>query len=148
MTQQPLPILDEERVNAHFDTEQNISFITYTGVLDSEVTAQLYGWVKSLLDIIGPEATHAVVFDFRAVTRFAQDNLRAAQRESKQINRQPAAVNHPVALIVSNMYQEQMVRVANRLSPNEDRKRIVYSMDEAMQFIDEWHASQAAESTK
>lgn len=141
---QELPTLKNENVNAYFDSETGISHIAYTGVLTSSVTSQLYEWVKELMPIIGDNATRAVVFDFRGVTKFAQDNLRTVQRKSKEINRAKDQSDHPVALIVGNMYQEQMVSVTNRLVPGEDRKRIVHSQEEALAYINEWHIKNTA----
>jgi len=49
-------------------------------------------------------------------------------------------MNHvAVALIVSTLLQENMVRVAMKITPQEHRKRIVKSEEAARAFIDEWH---------
>lgn len=134
-----LPILDTPNVHAYFDEGRGISFITYKGILDGAVTAQLYGWVKTLITLIPPDATRGVIFDFREVTQFAQGNLTTAQRQSREINQKEDQSNHPVALIVGNLYQEQMVKVSMKISPLEDRKRLVYTPEEALTYIETWH---------
>jgi hypothetical protein len=141
-----LPTLDTPNVHAYFDLEQRISFITYKGTLDSTATNQLYDWVKELLTMIGPDATHGVIFDFRDVVNFVQGNLVTAQRQSKAINQTSDQSNHPVALIVATLHQEQMVRVSMRVSPLEHRKRVVHSLDEALAYIEEWHREHQKES--
>lgn len=137
-----LPILDTPNVKAHFDARQGISFITYRGDIEAQYTEQVYDWVRDVVPLIGPDATHGVVFDFRDVTRFAPSDISTAQRESKAINQEYDNTTHPVALIVDTFYQEQVVRVTTKISPQEDRKTIVHSMEEALQFIEEWHAEQ------
>lgn len=135
-----LPRLDTEHVSAYFDPQMGISFITYRGHLTAEVTETLYAWVRSLLPHIGPDATRGVIFDFRQVTRFHQGNLEASRKQSVTINQEADNSTHCVALIVDNFYQEQLVSVSMNLTPGEKRKRIVRSMDEALAYIETWHA--------
>ncbi len=134
-----LPVLDLENVYAHFDTEKNVSFITYKGTINSSTTKKYYDWVRELLKLIDPNRTHAVIFDFRQVTTFDQGNLIAVKRQSDSISRNEDQINHPVALIVETLYQEKMVQVSMQLSKTSTRQRIVYSMDEAWTFIESWH---------
>lgn len=135
-----IPALDEERVSAHFDAEKGISFITYRGVLDATTTRQMYAWVGDLLNVIGPDATRGVVIDFREVKRFTRDNLYTTRRQSSDINESTDNSGHPVALIVANYYQDQMVRVSMMATPGERRKRVVNTRDEALSFINNWQA--------
>ncbi|RMG70862.1 MAG: hypothetical protein D6711_16430 [Chloroflexi bacterium] len=134
-----LPILVHDGVTAYFDEALGISFVTYKGILNSDVTRALYDWVKALLPLIGENATRGVVFDFRQVTHFTRDNLHASREESTRINREKDMSTHPVALIVENTYQEQMVKTSMQLTPIEERKRIVYSMEDALDYIEQWH---------
>lgn len=134
-----LPILAHENVTAYFDVKLGISFVSYKGVLDSDTTKVLYGWVKSLLPLIGENTTRGVIFDFRQVTRFTRDNLHASRQESSKINRQKDMSTHPVALIVGNTYQEQMVTASMQLTPIEERKRVFYNMEDALDYIEYWH---------
>lgn len=134
-----LPTLDTPNVRAYFDRATGISHIVYTGSIDGRHTAAVYEWVKQLLPVIGEQATYGVIFDFSAVTKFAPDNLSTTRRESQSINKERDNSDHPVALVVNTMYQEQMVRVSTRISPQEDRKRIVRSNEEALAYFQEWH---------
>jgi hypothetical protein len=134
-----LPQLDTPNIRAYFDEERGISLISYKGLLDSTVTTQLYAWVRELLPLLSPDATRGVIFDFRQVTQFASGNISTARDQSKQINQNQDATNHPVALIVSTLYQEQMVKVTMKLSPREERKKIVHALDEALTYIQQWH---------
>jgi hypothetical protein len=134
-----LPALETERVKAHFDPSQGISYIQYSGDVDGNDTRQVYSWVRELLTVIGDNATYGVIFDFREVTHFATDNMAATRRETKKINTERDNSNHPIALIVRTLYQEKLVEVTARVSSDSDRKQIVYSMEEAMAFIHGWH---------
>lgn len=134
-----LPILVQEGVTAYFDEKLGISFVTYKGVVSAEVTQALYGWVKDLLPLIGENATRGVIYDFRQVTRFTRDNLHTSRNESNKINQERDMSNHPLTMIVENTYQEQMVKISMQLTPIEERKRIVYSMEDAMDYIEQWH---------
>ena len=45
----------------------------------------------------------------------------------------------PVALITGTPLQTEWVRVTMKIMPDQDRKRVVKTMDEAIAFIDEFH---------
>lgn len=138
-----LPLLNETDVQARFDQEQGISFITYGRVVNSVTTRKVYGWVDDLLTVIAPDATRGVVFDFRQVKRFMRDNLLTARRYTLESNSKRDNSGHPVAMLVGNYYQEQMVNIAIMVSPDSERKRIVRSFDEALTYIADWHGAHA-----
>jgi hypothetical protein len=66
-------------------------------------------------------------------------NLTSAQRQSQQFNTKADVSNHPVALLVDTFMQEQILQVELKISPQQDRKRIVRSEDEAYAFIASFH---------
>lgn len=131
-------------VAGHFDPDSGILRVSYSGNVTPEVTGSIYAWGWKLSERVGVENIHAMITDFRAVVNFAPQSLGTALRESRRINKAYDLRHVPVAHIVKNMYQEQMVNISTELSGNHDRMKIVYSEDEALAFIESWHASHSA----
>ena len=137
------PRLNTERVKGHFDDSDGILRVTYFGVVSPDVTTSVYGWIGQLVAEAAGDISKArgSIYDFRLVTDFTNRNTSTAQRESSNLNRNIDISNHPVALIVSTMFQEQFVRVFMQLTPGDRRKRIFRSEEDAVAFIDEYHRS-------
>jgi hypothetical protein len=135
-TLKPLQI---ETSEAFYDDALRLVVVKYRGVVNSMVTAAVYGWVLELVANVPIETSRGSIYDFREATHFDNTNLRTVQRSSKKINVQVDVSNHPVALLVSNMLQEQMVRVSMKITPQEERKRIVKSEQDALAFINDWN---------
>lgn len=139
-----IPSLETENVSAYYDTEARITFVTYRGELNAQVTDTYYQWLNRLIVALDGAVSRGVVFDFRAVTNFHKSNLIATNRNSRQTKRRhPNTHTHPVALITATMYQESMVRITTHLTGQEWRKQIVHTMDDAIAFIDSWHDHRA-----
>jgi len=133
--------IEAEQFSAYYDEQERILFVTYSGIVTPDVTAQFYSWlIQSLAErpeIV--ETARGSVYDFRKVARFENKNLTAAQRESQNLNQRFDLTSIPVALIVGSMYQEQLLRVTMQIQPGQERKRIVRSVDEARAFFAEFH---------
>ncbi|RMG82970.1 MAG: hypothetical protein D6712_13825, partial [Chloroflexi bacterium] len=99
----------------------------------------VYNWLSSLADAVGFETIKGEVFDFSAVTGFLDSNLAAARKISKKRNLVHNTQDHPVALVVSDPYQEELLRDTMRITPEIPRKRIVWSIEEGTRFIQSWH---------
>lgn len=134
-----LPVLDSETVHAYRDAETDISYITYKGAVDGRTTQAVYEWVKDLLTYIDNTKTRGVVMDFRQVTKFMPDHLSTVRRESRDLNKAETLV-HPVAMVVQNLYQEQMVKVSVRMSERPDHVQFVNSIEEGLAFFADWNA--------
>ena len=131
--------LDHELVVATFDPETAIALIDYRGALDAEASAAAYNWLQDLLEKIGSEALFGEIFDFRRVTQFKTDNLIDARKHSRRMNLMMETYYFPVAMVVGNAMQEEILRGPMRVMPGNPRKRIVYEMDDAVAFIQSWH---------
>ncbi|MCI0712291.1 MAG: hypothetical protein L0154_19210 [Chloroflexi bacterium] len=131
-------------VAGHFDVDSGILRIAYSGNVTPEITGSIYTWGWKLSEGVGVENIHGMITDFRAVVKFAPQSLGAAVKESRRINKAFDLSRLPVALIVRNLYQEHMVKISTDLSGNSERRKIVYSDDEALAFIENWHASHSA----
>jgi hypothetical protein len=133
--------LKTEQIEAEFDDVRGLLLVKYRGELSSDVTKQFYGWLMGEMQTNPEKVTEArgSVYDFRDVTDFGIDNLSATQQGSKQVTKQADVTNHPVALIVNDVYQEGMVKLSMQVTDQQDRKRVVKSMDEAVTFIQEWY---------
>jgi hypothetical protein len=46
--------------------------------------------------------------------------------------------HHPVALVVGSLYQRMTVKTAMNVTPQQKRKRIVESLEDALEFINQW----------
>jgi hypothetical protein len=131
--------LEQDSVSGYYDEEQQIVHVTYRGILTPTITAGVYAWISSLSETFDIEHVRGSVYDFRAVTNFAIGNLAATQAHSYRLNEEIDLRNHPVALLVHNIYQRAMVKAALNLTPQQERKRLVHSMEGALSFIEHWH---------
>jgi hypothetical protein len=139
----PLNTLDTPQVTGHYDDTQHLAYITYYDVVTADVTADVYGWMGRVVDHYGDKAMGSCVFDFRKVSRFDHTNTRKISQTSGQLNVNYDLSHVPVPLIVRDDKQEQLVRVTLHLTPQEKRKRLVKSVDEAWAFIDEFRKEAA-----
>jgi hypothetical protein len=132
---------DLENFSAWYDDEQQILHVVYKGVLTSDTTAQFYRWLGEVIQRRPAEVVNAKgsIYDFRLVTGFESRNLTSAQRQSQPFNSKADVSNHPVALLVDTYLQEQILRVELKISPQQDRKRLVRTEAEAYAFIASFH---------
>jgi hypothetical protein len=131
--------LELPNVHAYVDVEQQIGYVIYRGKLTQEATAQVYKWMMDLFKKYGVQIVRGGIFDFREVTEFERNNLSAVQRRSRELNTAADFSATPIALVVSTLIQEQMVRVGQQVTPQQDRKRIVRSVEEGLAFINSLH---------
>jgi|GEM_PF-514733 len=137
-----------EKASARYDDEAKIAFIKYSGVLSAEESTAVYDWLADLVEAIGLDEIYGEVFDFREVTEFAPDNLMQARRNSRRYNMRNNVRRLPVAMIVSNFYQEEILRGPMQNVEENKRKAVVREMDDAVAFLREWHAEQDEEQKK
>jgi len=132
---------DTDNFSAWYDDEQQILHVVYKGVLTPDTTAQFYRWLGAVIQRRPAEVVNAKgsIFDFRGVTGFDNRNLTSAQRQSQQFNTKADMSSHPVALLVDTLLQKQILRVELKISPQQDRKRLVHSEAEAYAFIASFH---------
>lgn len=133
--------LETETISGYFDEAQRVLRICYRGVISPQTTNEVYAWLGRLIVSTGGNVGLALgsIYDFRDVKDFKSNNISAVQNRSRQINTSIDLSNHPIALITGSMYQEKMVQVALKMSPQDQRKRIVRSEAEAFRFIEEFH---------
>jgi hypothetical protein len=139
--QPSVDILDMPRATCQYDEAHYLAYITYYGVLTAEVTAQVYSWLARVFDHYGVKTMRRCVFDFRNVSRFHPSNTNKITESSANLNRNYDMSHIPVALIVQSYYQEQFVQSTLRHTPQEERKHVVKSIDEAWAFMDSFHGS-------
>jgi hypothetical protein len=140
------PRLEDENVSAYYDTEKLILFVVYGEILSPEITAKVYEWVNSTSTPVDVEQSRGSIYDFRTVKRFSLGNLPTVQQKSLEMNRKDDLSHHPVALLIDNFYQESMVKTAMQMTPGQERKRIVHSIEEAYAFINEFQGKRASQS--
>ena len=138
------PALEAASVHASYDPESAVVTITYQGDLGADASAAAYTWLEDLLNQVGTEKLYGEIFDFRDVTRFQTDNLIDARKHSRRLNIMMETYHYPIAMIVSNAMQEEILRGPMRIVEGNQRKRIVHTEQEARAFLDEWHHSPAS----
>jgi hypothetical protein len=140
------PRLEDDNVSAYYDTDKLVLFVVYGEVLTPEITAKVYEWVNNTSTPIEIQESRGSIYDFRTVKHFSLGNLPTVQQKSRDLNRKDDLSHHPVALLVDNFYQESMVKTAMQMTPGQERKRIVHSMEAAHTFIDEFQGKRASQS--
>lgn len=130
--------LDTEQASTYYDDARRLIWVAYRGKLGADVTVLVYDWIDTVVSSVGVENIMGEIFDFRGVQEFLPENLQTARKTSKRMNVRLDTSQIPVALVVGNAYQEEMLRGPMQVSPDHARKRIVKSEDEALQFINEW----------
>lgn len=132
-------VMETDGFSAYLNEETKIPHVTYPEYLIPEVTTNMYAWFGDLIDEYGIENLRGCIFDFTQVKKFHPANFRTARAESRKINEKADLSAFPVAFLVQDMKQEQMLRVSMRLTQNPARLRIVYSFESAVAFIKEWY---------
>ncbi|XWX03682.1 hypothetical protein VZO05_14335 [Aggregatilineales bacterium SYSU G02658] len=129
--------LEHHNVTCHYDEATSIAYITYRGQLDAAASTIAYDWLAVVNETVG--VPYGEVFDFRLVTQFMQDNLLEARKKSRRRNLRSDVHQFPVAMIVKDPYQEEILRGPMQIVPENPRKAIVHTPEEALAFIRAWH---------
>lgn len=129
--------LDHYNVKATVDPKRQLILVTYEGALSGECTRRYYDWLQNDVAPALPDI-HGGIFDFTHVSTFDASNTRTILHTSYSVHRKLNLEHIPMALIASNYYQENMLRITAAMTPHADNKRIVKSYDEALAFIDGW----------
>lgn len=135
----PIPQLAHECASARFDEETGIVYIAYQGLLDNTASTAVYDWLGDLINSIGIDKIYGEIFDFREVAEFMPDNLIDARRNSRRYNMKNDVKKLPVAMIVKDFVQEEILRVPMQNVKENERKAIVHSMEDAEAFLHTWH---------
>jgi hypothetical protein len=136
-----IPVLDSKSVSAYFDLENDVLFVSYYGVLDASTSGNLTTWLDQMAEVIGTRPIRGMVFDLRKVVRFKRENLFTTAEQTEQLQEQLDHQKFPVALVVANYYQEQMAKITLLVTPDANRRQIVYSMESALTYIESWYAA-------
>ncbi len=129
--------LHTDNVDGFFDEETRILRVKYRGMVTAQVTREVYAWIGRLIVAAHGNVQLALgsIYDFREVTQFDSLTLSTTQRGSQTVNRDAELRYHPVALIVKTPFQREYVRLTMKVSPQEDRKKIVETPEDAEAFI-------------
>jgi hypothetical protein len=133
-----IPDLETPNASAHYDDAERIAYIAYKGYLTAEHSGAVYRWLHDLIQEVGSQHIYGEIFDFREVQEFMPDNLMDARKRSRGLNLR-INLQFPVAMVVKDFYQEEILRGPMQNVQENRRKSIVRSMDEARAFLDEWH---------
>ena len=138
---------DSEHLKLLYDLDTEIGTITYQETLTPQRTAEAYEFLytNAVNGLVTLQNVRGLIFDFRNVQRFEQGNFQAVKRESRRANEDLDLSHIPVALLVSNLYQEEMVKVASKITGQEKRIRIVHSEEEVAAFFTEFRKKRTGE---
>jgi hypothetical protein len=142
----PIPDLKHPNAKAFYNVDNGIAYITYMGYLTADASIAVYDWLNDLIAEVGIDNMYGEIFDFRIVEEFMPDNLLEARRKSRGYNIRNNVKKLPVAMIVSNHYQEEILRGPMQNVEENKRKIIVWTMADALNFLKEWHANLMQES--
>lgn len=131
---------DSDGASVTYDEETGITRIVYFGAITPQTTADVYSKMMENVGIAGIENVKSGFFDFRHVSQFDNSNMRVVQRNSNNMNISYDMSHIAVALIVEGLFQERMVITAMKVTPQEERKRVVHSYTQAMDFMNKFHA--------
>ncbi|MCS6836747.1 MAG: hypothetical protein NZ750_12115 [Anaerolineae bacterium] len=132
-----IPPLQHPNASASYDAATRIAYITYKGFLTAEASTAVYDWLADLAQTVG--IIYGEIFDFRQVTEFMPDNLMEARKKSRRRALKPQTQAVPVAMIIKDFYQEEILRGPMQNVPENHRKTIVYDVDSALAFLHDWH---------
>lgn len=139
-----LSVINTPQLSAHYD---GIIHVTYRGAIDSHLTNQVYKWRRDLFQSIPINYIRGEVWDFRDVTDFMPGHLQSVQKASKDLSRHIDLSSVPCALIVNSAYQMQTLSIAVQLTPIIERKQIVWSREEAFNYIQQWQQQNSQAQT-
>ena len=134
-------MLEVEQARAYYDPENEIVYVAYQGILNADANVEVYNWLEELYKEVDVKNLYGLVFDFRGVEEFDDSNLKTARRSSSRMNMRVDTSHVPVALIVGDPHQQEILLGSMRISPKHARKKIVWSDDEAHEFLEEWHTA-------
>lgn len=135
----PVTMIDTDHVSCHYHYDDCIVCVQYYGALTAEVTGQVFAWLTRMFECCGADRLIGAIFDYRAVTQFAASNVAIMQRSSTALNTAYDLTHVAVPIIVCNQYQEQMARLAMRVTKDEPRRVIVPTMRTALEFVSTYH---------
>jgi hypothetical protein len=129
--------ISTDSFDASYDDETRLLRVHYKGMLTPDVTVQFYRWLGEVITRRAQELmqVRGSIYDFRDLKGFASTNLTSAQRQSQQLNSKADMSHIPVALIAKDRMQAELLRVELKISPQQERKALVWSEEEALEFI-------------
>ena len=139
--------IETEQFRAEYDSNNQLLVVAYNGVLTPAVTKEFYAWLIQAMTEYPKQVQQArgSIYNFCDVTKFDNSNLTTASNQSKQLNQINDLKDHPVALIVKDKLQQQILKVAMKLTPHDKRVRVVWSMNEAIEHVNAFHKQYANE---
>lgn len=138
--------LEKENVMGHYDADKRVVFVMYSGVLGADASSAAYDWLADVIEDVGIENIYGEVFDFTQVRQFQPENLVDARKHSRKLNLRVNIHETPVAMVVRDAVQREILRGPMRNVPENKRKRIVESTEEAFAFFAEWHKENRPQS--
>lgn len=139
-------ILNTDSASVFYDVDKYNLVVIYYGAVSPLVTADVYGTIGAVLEKYDIETIRGGIFDFRHISHFENANLTSVRRSSTNLNVSYDMSHIAVPLIVGTIMQERMVMVSLKVTPQEERKKIVHNDKEALDFIEEFQAKRISKT--
>ncbi len=130
-----------DSVEAYWYPATSVLLVIYKGTLLPEATTTAYKIGMDVIAKYGAERLRGIIGDFTGVTYFPNANLSVANSQSKRVNKSENLSHVAVALLVSTLMQERFVWLTAQINGTDYRSKIVYSMEQAFAFIDDYRKS-------
>ena len=134
-----LPLTTNE-LTLYYDDARRVRYIIYGTRHSLELIKITYHWTLNLTSSIGSGVLAGSVIDYTRIGEFEAGNL-AAIRENYRRNAPRYAPDYRIAIIVSNMQQEQMARMSLFMAGMGEDGRVVRSLEAALKFVNPDHAN-------
>lgn len=138
-------IHEDKHFTGFYDPVKYLIYVQYQESITSQITDEVYTWMHATLENI--DQLRGAIFDFQLVKRFDQTNYTTAQRQSTQLNTNFDLRTIPTALLVDSIYQEMTLHTQLSMSPQQERKKMVKNLEDAMAFITEFNQQQGIEAS-
>lgn len=139
-------ILNTDSASVFYNTDKHNLTVTYYGAVSPVVTTDVYRTIGAVIEKYGLKNVRGGIFDFRHVSHFENANLTSVRRTSSNLNVSYDMSHIAVALVVGTIMQERMVMVSLKITPQEERKKIVHNTSEALNFIKEFQAKRVSKT--
>jgi len=139
--------LETEHLLCEYNEEQALVWVTFHGAVGPDVSVQMYDWLEDTLLDPGTQGVRGGIFDFRPITAFQEKTLETTRRQRKDIAHSVNMDHIPMALLVGNALQEQIVSITMKATRDvHQRIKLVYSLEEAHAHINTFHAQSSPAS--
>lgn len=133
--------LNTGRVLACVEPETRRLRVTFLHPPSLQPAAEVYWWLVAASHKIDLKTLDSAVFDFRPMRAADVRQVALLARGLPDLTMNGLIDHLPIALVVANYYQRELALKAMRVQPGAVGRRVVWSDDEADNYIRSWSIS-------